>query len=110
MNVEREEIIGLVTNACNTGAKQEKACNIIGISTKTFQRWNVNPNKQDGRIAPKHPPKHKLSALERQRIIKVANQPEYAKLPPCQRVPRLADMGIYIASEASFYRVLNVVY
>lgn len=38
MNVEREEIIGLVTNACNTGAKQEKACNIIGISTKTFQR------------------------------------------------------------------------
>ena len=54
MNVEREDIIGLVTDPCNTGAKQEKACNIIGISTKTFQRWNVNPNKQDGRIAPKH--------------------------------------------------------
>lgn len=107
MNVEREDIIGLVTDACNTGAKQEKACNIVGISTKTFQRWNVNPNKQDGRIAPKHTPKHKLSALERQRIIKVANQPEYAKLPPCQIVPRLADTGIYIASEASFYRVLN---
>lgn len=107
MNIERETIIGLVTEACNTGAKQEKACNIIGISTKTFQRWNVNPNKQDGRIAPKHTPKHKLSALERQRIIKVANQPEYANLPPCQIVPRLADTGIYIASEASFYRVLN---
>ena len=107
MNSEREEITLLIENACNTGARQESACNIIGISAKTFQRWSVNSNKQDGRIKPKHSPKHKLSALERQRIIKVANQPEYANLPPCQIVPILADAGIYIASEASFYRILN---
>lgn len=107
MNVERKNIISLITQACHTGAKQENACEIIGISAKTFQRWNVKSNKQDGRIAPKHSPKHKLSALERQRIIKTANQPEYAHLPPCQIVPRLADKGIYIASEASFYRVLK---
>lgn len=107
MSSEREEIITLINNACNSGARQEKACNIIGVSAKTFQRWHTQPKKGDGRIAPKHSPKHKLTVLERQRIIKVANQAEYANLPPCQIVPRLADTGIYIASEASFYRVLK---
>jgi transposase InsO family protein len=107
MSSEREEIITLLTNACNSGARQEKACNIIGISAKTLQRWQHDVDKQDGRIAPKHSPKHKLTALERQRIIKTANEVEYANLPPCQIVPKLADTGVYIASESSFYRVLN---
>lgn len=35
------------------------------------------------------------------------NEEEYANLPPSQIVPILADKGIYIASEASFYRVLH---
>jgi len=107
MSNERADIITLITEACNLGAKQENACNIIGISSKTFQRWNGNSMKQDGRLEPQHSPKHKLTELERQRIIKVANGLEYANLPPCQIVPRLADTGVYIASEASFYRVLN---
>lgn len=107
MNSERTEIITLITEACDAGAKQENACEIIGISAKTFQRWHVNSDKQDGRIESKHSPKHKLTELERQRIINVTNKPEYASLPPSQIVPRLADKGIYIASEASFYRVLK---
>lgn len=107
MSSEREEIITLLTNACNSGARQEKACDIIGISAKTLQRWQHDVDKPDGRIAPKHSPKHKLTALERQRIIKTANEAEYANLPPCQIVPKLADTGVYIASESSFYRVLN---
>jgi putative transposase len=32
---------------------------------------------------------------------------EYADLPPSQIVPSLADKGIYIASESTFYRVLR---
>lgn len=107
MSNERAGIIMLVSQACDSGATQENACNIIGISSKTFQRWTVNSNKQDGRLEPKHSPKHKLTGLERQRIINVANAPEYSNLPPCQIVPRLADTGVYIASEASFYRVLK---
>nr|WP_221896307.1 DDE-type integrase/transposase/recombinase [Bathymodiolus japonicus methanotrophic gill symbiont] len=35
------------------------------------------------------------------------NEDEYANLPPSQIVPILADKGIYIASESSFYRVLH---
>ncbi|EGV27535.1 Integrase catalytic region, partial [Thiorhodococcus drewsii AZ1] len=33
--------------------------------------------------------------------------PEFADRPPSQIVPTLADQGRYIASEASFYRVLR---
>jgi hypothetical protein len=35
------------------------------------------------------------------------NQAEYASLPPGQIVPALADQGLYIGSESSFYRVLH---
>ena len=33
--------------------------------------------------------------------------PEFADLPPSQIVPALADRGIYIASESTFYRILR---
>ena len=32
---------------------------------------------------------------------------KYKSLPPSQIVPRLADQGIYLASESTFYRVLK---
>ena len=80
---------------------------MIGISAKTLQRWERSDNKQDRRIESKHEPKNKLTEIERQRVIKISNESEFAHLPPCQIVPRLADKGQYIASEASFYRILN---
>ena len=52
-------------------------------------------------------PQNKLSDDEKAAILATCNQPEYASLPPSQIVPRLADKGIYMASESSFYRVLN---
>jgi putative transposase len=96
MSNERAGIVTLVSQTCDCGARQESACNIIGISSKTFQRWTGNSNKKDGRLDPKHSPNHKLTELERQRIIKVVNEPEYSNLPPCQIVPRLGDTGVYI--------------
>ena len=38
----------------------------------------------------------------------MVNQPAYASLPPTQIVPRLADQGVYLASESTFYRVTRV--
>jgi len=45
--------------------------------------------------------------MERQRIINVANEAEYANLPPSQIVPILADIGIYLGSESTLYRILK---
>ncbi|WP_196303919.1 helix-turn-helix domain-containing protein, partial [Yersinia pseudotuberculosis] len=52
-------------------------------------------------------PGNRLSAEEEQHIRAVCHQPEYASLPPSQIVPRLADKGVYLASESTFYRVLR---
>lgn len=35
------------------------------------------------------------------------NSLEYKNLPPTQIVPRLADQGIYLASESTMYRILR---
>ncbi|MBE1557220.1 putative transposase [Filibacter limicola] len=64
--------------------------------------------KIDQRPLAEHPePKNKLSEEEKEEIITVVKQAEYADLPPTQIVPKLADKGIYIASESTFYRVLR---
>jgi transposase InsO family protein len=107
MSSERKEIIALVSEACVSGARQSEACECIGMSAKTLQRWCRPDNVQDGRLDALHDPRNKLTELERQRIIKVANAPKYADLPPSKIVPKLADSGIYVASESTFYRVLK---
>ena len=50
---------------------------------------------------------YKLVPTERQNILDIANSPEFRDLSPKQIVPQLADQGIYVASESSFYRVLR---
>jgi putative transposase len=52
-------------------------------------------------------PANRLSDAEREEILNVVNQPDFAHWPPSQIVPALADQGRYVASESSFYRVLR---
>ncbi len=108
MSTERAEIIRLIDEARLAGARQSQACKIIGISGRTLQRWRQG-DTPDGRIDANHAPANKLTEMEKQRIIQTANKPEYADLPPSKIVPKLADKGVYIASESTFYRVLNAV-
>ncbi|CAM4513156.1 hypothetical protein MYXA107069_23965 [Myxococcus xanthus] len=71
------------------------------------QRWRKPATAQDGRFGPHTRPANRLSELERRRILAVANSKEFRDISPKQIVPRLADRGEYVASEASFYRVLR---
>ena len=41
------------------------------------------------------------------RCCAMANQPEYCDLSPHKIVPLLADKGLYMASESTFYRILK---
>lgn len=107
MSDERLELMTLIKKARDSGARQSTACEIVGISPKTLQRWSQEDNLQDGRIEATQSPSNKLSELECHRVIKVANQPEYADLSPGKIVPKLADAGIYIASESTFFRILS---
>lgn len=106
---DRENLIQLVKEAIVSGARQAKACNELGLSVRTYQRW-VSPNEpsEDQRpLAVRPEPKNKLTQDERELILETVNEPTYANKPPNQIIPALADDGVYIASESTFYRTMH---
>jgi len=107
----RRKAIELITEAKAAGATLVSACYEIGISLRTLKRWRKafggDGDGVDRRQGSARLVAHRLSEEERKRILLTCNQPEYASLPPGQIVPALADQGLYIGSESSFYRVLH---
>lgn len=106
---ERQQFVDWLTEAMATGARKAVACEELGVSLRTLQRWTEEGDMQaDARTTRvRHTPANALSQDERDAILAVCNSPEHAHLPPSQIVPRLADQGRYLASEATFYRVLH---
>jgi len=100
-------IITLVNEAVASGARRDKAAAIIGISTRTIIRWRQHSGSQDQRQGPSASPANKLSKQERQHVLAIANSSAFRDLSPKQIVPKLADQGVYLASESTFYRVLK---
>lgn len=98
-----------MTEAVQAGARKFKACEEIGISVRTLQRWVKGDDIQaDQRPTAHRPvPVNKLSEAEKQAILAVCHEVRFSSLPPTQIVPQLADEGRYLASESSFYRVLR---
>jgi putative transposase len=104
---QREQVIGLVSEAMTAGARQDRAYAAISLSARTMQRWQGEVVRGDQRPRRVQAPPNKLSALERQRLLAIANSAEFGHLPPSQMVPRLADRGQYVASESTFNRILK---
>lgn len=104
---QRSNIIALVGQAIEDGARQDRACEVISLSERTLQRWQRDQSRGDQRPIRVQEPKNALSAQERQAVLAVAQSEEFGHLCPSQIVPRLADQGQYIASESTFYRVLR---
>lgn len=100
-------ILSLVDEAVGSGARLRKACQELGLSARTIQRWRESDGGEDGRHGPRRAPANKLSFEERQRILETVNSAEFRDVSPHQIVPRLADQGIYIASESTIYRLLR---
>lgn len=95
-----------ITKAINEGARQEKACDVIGITSRTLQNWRI-AGENDGRKEVTKRPKNKLTQEERDAIVDICNSPEFKDQSPKQIVPALADKGLFMASESSFYRILR---
>lgn len=98
--------IELIEEAVGTGARRWKACELLGLSLRTLQRWGIEAG-EDRRKGPLSAPGNKLSELERRELLLVVNSREFRDLPPSQIVPRLADQGCYLASESTLYRLLR---
>lgn len=103
---DRRSVLALIDTAVRAGARQSAACNELGVCIRTIQRWHHQ--LQDGRPgACRSEPANKLSDSERLAVLQAANRPDCAGLTPHEIVPKLADEGVYLASESTFYRVLK---
>lgn len=169
---QRQDIISLIEESWKNGARRHVACELIGLTLRTLQRWmrpsaidqqaalapvSVQPQQEpkatvaaaptlarrpeaqlppqpEAQLAP--PPKptpeyttniaelvsadhrqaslrrsvtphNKLTPEERSTVLAVINSEELKDLPPSQIVPRLADQGIYLASESTMHRLLR---
>lgn len=98
-------ILGLVDEAVCAGARQRQACGVLGVDARSVQRWKLQGIGEDRRMGPHREPKSKLKSIERAEVIKVLHSPEYRDVSIKQIVPRLADQGVYIASESTMYRI-----
>jgi len=77
-----------MSEACATGARRAAVCQAVGLSVRTWQRWQQEGEvKADGRTVAIHQPANRLSDTERQRLLEVANAPEFRSLPPSENRP-----------------------
>lgn len=106
---DRRKTVELIEEAVNAGVSARRACEELGISQRTYQRWTQGDEvRLDQRPEAERPePTNKLTAEECEQILDTCNDEAYCSLPPSQIIPALADDGIYLASEATFYRVLK---
>ncbi len=107
---DRQSLVRDITEAHRSGARLQLACETAGIDVRTLQRWNARTGLVTGdrRPSAQRPlSSHALSQAEREQVLRVANEPRFADLPPARIVPMLADEGVYVASESTFSRVLR---
>ena len=120
LDVLREEL-HLTGAKYGCGESQCGACSVLVDGTRIFS-CRTPASRADGKTiltiegltrgdrrpdAVRRVPPHALSPAERARIVAVVNEPRFADMPPARIVPALADEGVYLASEASFHRVLR---
>src|SRR5690348_10818457 len=91
------------------GARLQTACATIGLTERTVQRWRQQGAQggDDRRQGPRTSPGHTLTEQEQQDILDVLHSPRFRDASPKTVVPTLADEGVYLGSESTFYRILH---
>jgi transposase InsO family protein len=102
-------ILEEIAAARDMGARLESCCECVGLDVRTVQRWRQQAADGGGdrRRGPKSQPANTLSPAERAEVLATLTAPEFAGESPNQVVPKLADMGIYLCSESTMYRLLR---
>jgi hypothetical protein len=87
---DRQIIAARIEQAHAKGARLGPACQIAGITVRTLERWKSEDGLHRGDRRPhavRGTPAHALSAQEREQLLRVANEPRFAELPPARIVP-----------------------
>jgi putative transposase len=97
----------LIEEAQKAGARLKRACEVLEIPVRTLLRWRRDRSKGDGRKLRQFVPANKLTASEEESVIETLTSREYCNKTPNHVVADLADRGIFLASEATMYRLLK---
>jgi len=100
-------ILEVIDEAMKAGASQARASEVAGLDVRTVQRWRRRPDGDDLRRGRLSTPTNKLTVEEEAEVVKLVTSREFVGLSPHQLVAKLADMSIYVASEATIYRLLR---
>jgi putative transposase len=98
-------LLELIDEAVASGATLHRACAAVGLAPTTIARWRLKPGSEDGRRGPISKPSNALSEEERSEVVAIMNEPQYSSMSPSTLVPLLATLGLYLASESTFYRI-----
>ena len=83
-------ILAPLREAQTAGARLHAACEVIGISARTIERWRGQPGGDDRRCGPRRRPRNALTAAEEAHLLAVMTSAQYGHLSPKQLVPQLA--------------------
>lgn len=106
-------ILALIEEAVTAGARRRRCSELLGLSVRTLERWRSelrlgkDEDARSSRLSSRIAPNNKLIGEERAEILEVVNSAPFRDLSPNQIVPRLADKGVYLASESTIYRILR---
>lgn len=103
------QAVELIKEAVNAGVALYKSCNGPCINKRIYSRWkNSDSDYIDKRvICVRSEPANNLTTEAKQEILDICNSEEFASKKPSEIVSILAYRGIYIASENTFYKVLE---
>ena len=103
---DRLVAVELIDEAVVAGARRWKACEVLSISVRTYERWKAGAHL-DRRKGARRTLKRKLDASERQEIVDAACSERFRDCTPYEIVAILAQEGTYLGSVSTFYRILR---
>lgn len=103
---DRQKAVLLIQEAMQEGARLQKCCDVLEISTRTYQRWKSGHFVDKRKGAEKAIPS-KLTEVEKQQIISESCSTRFKDSNPYEIFIILLEEEKYIASISSFYRVLK---
>lgn len=101
---ERSGLVALIDEAISAGARQSRACEVIGLCERRLRSWRST--SVDGRTGGYRATDQALTEEEKDRIVETMNAEELRELPLKQAFHTLMDRGVYLASFSTVRRVM----
>jgi putative transposase len=105
---ERQQIIAAIDEAVENGARQWRACEVLGLCERRLRRWRIRP--EDARKGGYRAHGQKLTAYETMSIVAEVEREDRIHLPLKVIHTQTLDEGKYLASYATFVRVMTAWY